>query len=66
MKHDYRNKFDMDILKGKVVMAFTDPLDTLDENYQPTSKQNNYKYFTDNWFFYTNDINPYNNTCMYL
>lgn len=29
MKHDYRNKFDMDLLKGKIVMAFTEPLDTL-------------------------------------
>lgn len=50
MKHDYRNKFDMNLLKGKIVMAFTDPLDSLMENYNGSmDKKENYKYFTDNF-----------------
>ena len=49
MKHNYKNKFDMELLKGKIVMAFTDPLDALMENYNVTTKEDNYKYFTDNF-----------------
>ena len=29
MKHNYKDKFNVELLKGKIVMAFTDPLDTL-------------------------------------
>ena len=49
MKHDYRNKFDMELLNGKIVMAFTDPLDALVENYDANMENDNYKYFTDNF-----------------
>ena len=49
MKHDYRNKFDMELLNGKIVMAFTDPLDALVENYNANMENDNYKYFTDNF-----------------
>ena len=49
MKHDYINKFDMELLDGKIVMAFTDPLDTLMENYDTSMENNNYKYFTDDF-----------------
>lgn len=49
MKHDYRNKFDMELLDGKIVMAFTDPLDTLVENYNEDMSNDNYKYFTDDF-----------------
>ena len=49
MKHDYRNKFDMELLKGKIVMAFTDPLDALVEKYDTSMENDNYKYFTDNF-----------------
>lgn len=46
MKHDYTKKFDMELLKGKIVMAFTDPLDVLQENYE---EEDNYKFFTDSF-----------------
>ena len=49
MKHNYKNKFDTSLLKGKIVMAFTDPLDTLTEDYE---EKDNYKYFTDNFTGY--------------
>ena len=49
MKHDYRNKFDMELLNGKIVMAFTDPLDALVEKYDTSMENDNYKYFTDNF-----------------
>lgn len=49
MKFNYENKFDMELLKGKIVMAFTDPLDTLMENYAEDIEEDNYKYFTDNF-----------------
>ena len=49
MKHDYRNKFDMELLNGKIVMAFTDPLDALVEKYNTSMENDNYKYFTDNF-----------------
>lgn len=50
MKHDYRNKFDMELLSCRIVMAFTDPLNTLIENYDGSmDKKDNYKYFTENF-----------------
>lgn len=49
-KHDYSKKFDMSILEGKIVMAFTDPLDVLADNYNEEEMgEDNYKYFTDNF-----------------
>ena len=49
MKHDYKNKFDMNLLKNKIVMAFTDPLDTIIGDYRLTTGEDNYKYFTDSF-----------------
>ena len=49
MKHDYKNKFDMELLNEKIVMAFTDPLDVLMEDYEEDIDSDNYKYFTDDF-----------------
>ena len=49
IKHDYKTKFNMELLKGKIVMAFTDPLDTLMKDYTEDMEKDNYKYFTDNF-----------------
>lgn len=49
MKHNYESKFDMELLNDKIVMAFTDPLDTLMENYTEDMEDDNYKYFTDDF-----------------
>lgn len=48
MKHNYKEKFNMNLLKGKIVMAFTDPLDALTEDYNELT-DDNYKYFTDDF-----------------
>ena len=48
--HNYKDKFNMDLLKDKIVMAFTDPLDVLVDNYnEEEMREDNYKYFTDNF-----------------
>ena len=52
MNHDYRNKLDEQLLKGKIVMAFTDPLDSLMDDYNDEVKDDNYKYFTDEFTGY--------------
>ena len=45
-----KDKFDMNILKGKIVMAFTNPLDVLLDDYNPEiHRKENYKYFTENF-----------------
>lgn len=49
MKHNYKDKFNVELLKGKIVMAFTDPLDTLT---QENNIEDNYKYFTDDFTGY--------------
>lgn len=51
MKHDYKNKFDTELLNGKIVMAFTDPMDALIEN-DSDDIEDNYKYFTDDFTGY--------------
>lgn len=52
MKHDYKSKFDTELLKGKIVLAFTDPLDALIEDDDNDTKEDNYKYFTDDFTGY--------------
>lgn len=46
MKHDHAKQFDMNLLPGKIVMAFTDPLDCFIDNY---AGEDRYKYFTDDF-----------------
>ena len=53
--HSYAEKLDERILKGKIVMAFSDPLDSLMPDYDESNeelKSNNYKYFTDKFTGY--------------
>lgn len=55
MLHHYSEKLDEEVLKDKIVMAFSDPLDVLMSDYDETNeelKNNNYKYFTDNFTGY--------------
>lgn len=52
MKHDYKKKFDMELLNGKIVMAFTDSLDSLMKNYADDGIEDEDKYFTDDFTGY--------------
>lgn len=49
MKYNYKENFNKELLKGKIVMAFTDSLDCLDEDYAEDSIEEEDKYFTDDF-----------------